>query len=141
MIKRRPNWERHMDAAITARIPQTFQRGITDCVMTIADIIEAYTGADIAKDYRGQYSDDLGAWRIIERAGGDLGKMLADRMAELGAKEISPKFAGRGDLAFIYRGRLDQALAIFTGAGLLTPDKVGFKTVPRSEALRAWRIG
>lgn len=129
-----------MDAAISGRLAQKFERGVTDCVMTIADIVKAYTGADFAEQYRGKYSDDLGAARIITQ-GGDLGKMLAARMAELGWEEIKPNFARRGDLAFIYRGKLDQAIGVVAGSGILTPDAIGLKTVPRSEASRAWRVG
>ena len=140
MSARLKDWEKLMDAAIAARVTQTFKRGLTDCIMTIADIVQAGTGVDFAADYRGRYTDDLGAFRIITEGGGDLGKMIAGRMESLGWREIKPNFAHRGDVAFIYRGKLDQALGIFTGAGILTPDKVGLKTIPRTEALRAWRI-
>lgn len=141
MSARLKDWEKLMDAAITARLGQTFQRGVTDCIMTVADIVLAYTAVDFAADYRGRYADDLGAFRIITEGGGDLGKMLSGRMESIGWREINPNFAHRGDVAFVYRGKLDQALGIFTGAGILTPDKVGLKTIPRAEALRAWRIG
>lgn len=141
MIQRFPDWPERLVAAVDRRRTQIFVRGQTDCLPTIADIIQEFTGVDLlGPTWRNAYSDDLEALRIIRRFGGNLLEAFRSHLSNQGVEEIDPRLAKRGDLGFVRLTETSQGAALFCGDGLLIPDKVGLRNMPRSYALAAWRI-
>lgn len=53
----------------------TFVWGKSDCILSVADYILAATGKDPAAQWRGTYSDDMGALALAKAYGGVLGIM------------------------------------------------------------------
>lgn len=140
MIQRFPDWPERLVAAVDRRRGQVFVRGQTDCLPTVADIIREFTGVDLlGPTWRSAYNDDLEALRIIRRFGGNLLEAFRSHLASQ-VPEIDPRLAKRGDLAFVRLAEMSQGAALFYGDGLLIPDKVGFRNLPRSCAVAAWRI-
>lgn len=141
MITRLPNWPERLAAAVESRRTQTFERSKTDCLRTVADIIQEFTGVDLmGQEWRNAYHNDLEAMRLIRRFKGNILEAFKQQVEGHGLVEIDPRSAQRGDLAFVRISETHQGAALFYGGGLISPDKIGFKTLSRAEALHAWRI-
>lgn len=141
-VRRSPDWAKKLQQAISARSHKSSVRGVSDCILTTADLIQAYTGEDLAASWRGKYNDDLGALRFIRSfEGGLLGEVKRVMQAH-NLVEIAPRFAQRGDPAYvIHDNPLFGGMGIFYGGGILVPSvPSGFEVRPLSLALAAWRI-
>lgn len=141
-VRRSKDWQKQLQQAISSRTQKTNTRGVSDCVLTTADLIQAYTGEDLAANWRGKYNDDLGALRFIRSfEGGLIGEVKRVMLAH-GLVEIAPRFAQRGDPAYVINENpLFGGMGIFYGGGILVPAvPYGFKIVPLDLALAAWRI-
>ena len=127
---------------------EPFEYGRHDCALFVCNCIHVMTGEDPAAAYRNRYRDRKGALKIL-KTGGLEG--IVERIAlSLGATEIEPRFAQRGDVVLVdlpvcltgtsrFSG---PALAIvdLTGEQAVGPAEIGMVSVKLSEARRAWRI-
>lgn len=88
--KRRNQLPNLLHAFIESRRHAPFKWGENDCCLFAADWVLELTGDDHAKQYRGKYSDEKGAARIIKRRGGmrafaqDLKERANVRLAQRG---------------------------------------------------------
>ena len=141
MIQRVTNWPEILAAEVFARRHQVFSRSQADCVRTIADIVQKICGVDpLGADWRSAYATDEEARDIIRSARGELLPLFRARLRAAGFEEISPEAGQRGDIAYVRETTLQHGAALFFGSGLLTPDKIGFKVIPRIRAIAAWRV-
>lgn len=141
MITRFANWSEILAAEIDSRRGQVFVRGRTDCARTVADLVKAICGVDpMGADWRRAYFSDKDARRIIQSVNGDLLPLFRRQLNAAGFVEIDPAYAQRGDIAYFHLGEKHQGAALFYGSGLLTPDKIGFRVLPRSSASVAWKV-
>lgn len=133
-LTRLPDWPVRYGAFVAARHGVAFAWGSNDCVLFAADFIQAFTGTDLAADFRGRYSDAVGAMRLIRSEGG-----LAEAVqARLGVP-LPGVFARIGDLVLLdMAGR--EALGVCNGCELLGPGAHGIQPQPLSAAVMAWRI-
>lgn len=77
--------------------PFSFALG-NDCLMWLADYVQAVRGVDCATDLRGRYSTGFGAARIISRAGGMV-PLIDSLTAPFGIRRTdAPR---RGDIAVV----------------------------------------
>ena len=121
-----------LDALIAERRLMPFARGTNDCCMFAADAVLAMTGRDLAADWRGTYSDDRGALRLIQQLGG---------LAEIGAMAgdpIPPLCADVGDVGLVEVEGV-EALAVCVGAVWLAPMAQGLGAARLEDARMAWR--
>lgn len=116
VVKRRPDWPERLAALITERRAQPFVWGVHDCCLFAADVVKAMTGHDPAAPYRGTYSTQEGAAKVLANAGGVFA--LVD--ATLGhGQRIPVRLAKRGDLVFV---DTEQGVAV----GVVTSDHAVF---------------
>jgi hypothetical protein len=72
---------------------QPWRWGHVDCVMRPANWIVARTGEDPAAAYRGTYSTQTGAWRLVMRAGG-LVTLVGPHLERLGWRRTDDPDSG-----------------------------------------------
>lgn len=137
-MKRARDWRTRLHEAIEARrrVPFSFAAG-TDCALFVADCILAMTGEDPAAEFRGRYSSDVSAMRVIRDAGfTDLTDLVSSRL-----DEIEPVFARVGDVAMIPDDSpFGCALGIVIGEQIAVLHVDGIGSVPRDIMTRAFRV-
>lgn len=124
-------WEERLAEYVEAQRATAFAWGKTDCAMFASDAVLALTGSDPFAEYRGRYSTETEAERLIDEAGGF--EALCTRL--LG--EPKPvACARRGDLVFgPLRPDGAEGLAVVVGALAVTPGyswkPIGSRLVPQ----------
>ena len=97
-LKRKFQWERALAGRIFSARELAFAWGTFDCAIWTCDWIRDATGVDPAASYRGKYSSEAEAIAIF---GSSLGNFAATIAAQIGAKEVRPTYARRGDVVFV----------------------------------------
>ena len=112
-LERSPIWNRLLVEHFDSTAGKTFEWGVFDCALNVADSTLAMTGFDLAKDFRGTYSDEEGAYRALQEHG-------YENMLDCAEKNLpradSPLLGHDGDIAafkpenhwmlgLLYRGR------------------------------------
>ncbi len=139
------HWDtRALHDFLVKRVSMPFQWGANDCALFAADGIEAMTGTDIAADFRGRYTTELGAFRAIKTIAN--GTTVADAVAYCAAKsgmaELEhPLKAQRGDLVVLEdAGRLISGLVHLSGRHIAAVGESGLKRIAITAVKRAWRV-
>jgi hypothetical protein len=127
-----------------------FEWGKNDCATFAADAILANTGIDIADDFRGKYTTQLGALKTIREVTG--GTSVADAAAYCAAKHglvehTYPLMAKRGDLVVIENdGTLIAAVVHLNGFHAISVSETGLVRLPiadqngKPNVVRAWSV-
>lgn len=116
------------------RIPFSFGH---DCALFAADCVQAMTGQDLAAAFRGHYTTQAGALRLLSRHGFASLADLAGSMLE----EIHPVRAAVGDVAFIADDSpFGGALGIVIGEQAAVMHERGVGSLPRSMMTKAFRV-
>ena len=146
-LTRKEHWAtRSLQQFLLARAKTPFGWGTNDCCLFPADAIEAFTGVDIADDFRGKYSTEAEAFALIKTVTG--GTNVADAAAWCASKHglmewPQPLFAQRGDLVVIANGgNLIAGIVHLTGRHVVTMAETGIVkfTITRSLIQKAWHV-
>jgi hypothetical protein len=144
-MKRLDHWDtRAFHNFLIARAQNPFVWGENDCALFCADGIEAMTGVDIAKDFRGKYHDEASAFALIKTVTG--GETVADAAAwcakKAGLDEWKrPLFARRGDLVVVNdTDRTISGLIHLSGRHVVAVGERGLKRLPLESIERAWHV-
>jgi hypothetical protein len=145
-LKRTEHWAtREFHDFLLARAKEPFAWGTNDCCLFPADAIQAFTGVDLAAEFRGKYSDEASAFEAIASVAG--GKTAEDAAAWCAAKAqlvewAHPKMAQRGDLCVVDRGdgTLIAAIVHLNGRDVVTVSESGLVRLPLSALKRAWKV-
>lgn len=144
-LKRTQHWatrEYHQFLLDRAHTPFTW--GANDCCLFPADAIKAFTGTDIAADFRGKYNDQPTALAAIKNIAG--GHTVADAAAwaakKHGLVELEhPLMAQRGDLVVLQdSGNTIAGIVHLNGRHVIAVGEQGLKRFPISSIQRAWRV-
>jgi len=119
-----------------------FEWGLHDCCLFASDAIFVMTGVDPASELRG-YTTKRGAVDALKAfAGGGLEPTMAKIADTLGAAEVPPAFARRGDAVYL---RQQSGMGSFGIAWGETAAVCGWPGgvlhLPMTLAVRAWRVG
>ena len=138
-LTRLENWRARLAAEMDRQRRTPFAWGRQDCVIGFAaSIVEAITGADLARGYRGTYSSPRGAAKLLAKAGTPT---LADFVATK-LPEVHPAFAQVGDIGVIDAdGPIGQALCMIDTSGLVVMTEAGHGRRPRGDLIRAFKVG
>jgi len=118
-----------------------FVWGKHDCVIFAADAVKAMTGHDLAKSYRGLYTNQFEAYEIIVRADG-LEKITDKECKTYGfSKRDHPMKAQRGDLVMLFT-KLGDTMGIVSenGKDIYVADQIGYRKLPFKDIKAAWQI-
>lgn len=133
-MKRLPDWRTRLTAYVVDTAHDPFVPGKTDCALWAAGAVEAMTGEDLARGFRG-YRTIAGGWKKLKAKG------FVDHVALLASvlEEIPPAFAQVGDVAVV-AGEDGPALGIVQGELIYVSAPAGRSLLPLSHARRAFRV-
>lgn len=137
-LKRRKDWRPRLDAYLESIEGKPFKWGELDCALFAADAIMAMTDVDLAAEFRGSYSDEVGAGAAITAAGFDGYEALAESLLPAPTDE-NP--IGIGDVAVVDMPGFGSCLAIVGGAHLTAMTLRGKGSLPLARATRFFKVG
>jgi hypothetical protein len=150
-LTKHEHWHtRAFDPFLRERANMPFEWGTNDCATFAADAILANTGIDIADDFRGKYTTQLGALKTIREVTG--GTSVADAAAYCAAKHglvehTYPLMAKRGDLVVIENdGNLIAGVVHLNGFHAISVSEAGLVRLPiadhngKPNVVRAWSV-
>lgn len=129
-------WPRLLDDYIDACRHRPFVWGEHDCGLFAANWIRMATGYDAGAQWRGRYTTERGAWRVLMNDG--LRTMEDVGMAAMG-DPMDPAFAGRGDAASVLSDGL-VCLGIHIGHRIACAGADGLVFLPVSAIRYAWKV-
>lgn len=130
---RKPHWEIALYEQIKAASGRPFSYGTHDCATFAFDVRRAITGEDAAADWRGRYSTELGAARVMRRLGFESIEALAT--GYLGTPLLNVKLAKRGDIVLAGGG-----LGVCIGATAVFPISCGLRERLLRGCAVAWSV-
>ena len=143
-IERLPDWETRLSRFIADHRDHPHEWGEWDCILMASSAIEAMTGTDPAAEYRGRYNDERGAAQALR----DIGEGTLVKTIDAQLERAPVSMARRGDLVEV-KGSIGVCIggvAVFVGeerfaenAGIAP--RQGLVTIPRTEWVRAWKVG
>lgn len=138
-MRRLDDWRARLAAEMDRQRREPFEWNRHDCALGLAcGAVEAITGTNPGERWRGRYTTAPGALRVLRREGYD---SLADLVAAM-LPEIHPSAADIGDIGLIEtEGPLKQALCVVDTYGLIVLTESGLGRRPRTDMIRAFKIG
>lgn len=133
-IEKQPDWQSAFAEFVAGRIHDPFEWGRNDCALFAADAVEAMTGRDLAKAWRGRYSTAEDAGRM-----GYSSAVVIEILQDAGAMEIPVRRAMYGDVCLVDQGE-DQAWAICNGKDVILPGPKCLVEKSRELIVRAFRL-
>lgn len=139
-LQRQFHWERTLANRIATARELSFAWGTFDCAIWTCDWIRDACGVDPAAAYRGKYSTEAQASAIF---GADLGNFAATIATSIGAEEVKPSYARRGDVVFVDNGTPAGCLGVVNldARHAACVWQNGILLVHRRRWRRAWKIG
>lgn len=133
-VKRRHDWRARLQSYLASVAREPFEYGRHDCALFAAGAVEAMTGSDLARGFRG-YRTEKGGIKKLRKKGYD------DQFAFLEAtlREIPPAFAKVGDVAVVPSDE-GPALGIVQGEWIHVLRREGIANMPRLSATRAFEV-
>lgn len=129
------DWRSRLTAAIEERRRQPYSDEY-NCGIFIGDCIQAMTGVDVIKPFRGQFKTLVEAIVLLRRAGyADGCAFLADYF-----EEIPPAYARAGDLMAFPSEESGWAGGVVNGETVIVLGRDGVGNVHRTANARAFRI-
>jgi hypothetical protein len=144
-LARHEDWDTaHFHQFLMDNANKKFAWGSVDCCLYAASAIQAFTGVDLADDFRGKYTTELGAFRTIKKVTG--GSTVADAAAYSANKYgltgyQHPWCARRGDLVLINNGgNVIAGVVHLNGRFVVSVSEAGPVTLPLTSVVKAWSI-
>ncbi|MBD3785629.1 MAG: hypothetical protein IE922_01485 [Sphingomonadales bacterium] len=138
-LTRVDNWRAAFAAEVERLRRLPFAWGTHDCGVGLAgNLTLALTGVDVAAPWRGRYTTQAGALRVLRNDGfSTLGDLVASVLPEHDHRSR----ARVGDVGAIEAEAFGHALCVvdFDRVHVLTPD--GFGTLDRTAMVRAFKVG
>jgi len=124
-------WRPALIDYIDRQTREPFAYGVNDCLLVVAGGVEAITGVDHAKPYRGRYKSLSGAKKLLGKAPLAFVRGLFD--------ETAPSKAHDGDIGVIRQGH-EWAFGLFIGPHIYVQTQAGMGILPRTDAVKAFRV-
>jgi hypothetical protein len=135
-MERFPDWPQRLWRAIEERRDWPRQWGVFDCCLCTADLIEAQTGFDLARLFRGKYHDEAGARAILAAHGFNSLTDLGD--ASLPVRTERPR---RGDAVLMPGPKGEFVGVVAMNGRVIAPAARRPIAVPLRGYLRCWSVG
>ncbi|UGO51432.1 hypothetical protein QJV44_gp18 [Serratia phage vB_SmaS_Tlacuache] len=132
------DWQEKLLEQVVLREKVKFEWGKHDCCLFAADVVQAMTGVDYASEFRGKYSTEIGAKRLLAKAGEDgLTGVLDGKFAQ-----VDLSYVQRGDLVLVQTDA-GPALGIYwAGQSVWLQGLEGVQLFIniKDRILKAWRV-
>lgn len=137
-LTRLPDWDRRLAATLTDHIRTPSEWGKMDCILRAADAVMAVTGTDLAEDYRGKYSNEIGAAKLLK-------KLKCENVEQLIQKYFEPVGrlkAQRGDLVTVEDdGVIAVGYVTEYGVAVSSPTGTSFRPQTSPTIRSAYKVG
>lgn len=130
------DWAQRLNDYLKANINTPFEWGEFDCCLHVANAVEAMTGNDFAKDFRGRYSTALGAQRALKKYGKG---NIHDTLEDIFGYALTRLLAGRGSIVLVDTPEGD-ALGIVWAGKIWVAMPQGLGTMPLRKAKCCWEV-
>lgn len=134
-IQRTKGWQKRLTAYVDAQRATPFRPGRMDCALFAAGAVEAMTGVDLARGWRGYRTLRAGLKRLEEEGIGDHIELAAEHLREI----PDPRRLGPGDVAVIRQGE-ELVLGIVQGRYVYVAGPRGVALHERSEIVRGFLV-
>lgn len=134
---RRPDWPERLVAFVEANRSRPHEYGSFDCLLLPAGAVKAVTGKDHGRGHRGKYTNAATGARYLRKLGFDSPEAMIDSLLE----EKPTGFAQRGDIVLGADGIPALCMGEFALSAGQEGNRKGLVRVPRSEWVKAWRVG
>jgi hypothetical protein len=135
-MQRRPDWQSQLTRYLAQIARKPFTEGAHDCFLFCADAGLAITGVDLADGWRGHYATTRAGLKLFRRAGyGDHIGYVAQHLPE------TPTARARAGDWVVVATDDGPSLGILQGEMIYVLMQAGLGLVPRSAALRAFKVG
>lgn len=135
-MNRLPDWDRRL-ARVTEkhmRLPGAW--GVSDCVLTVGEAVEAVTGENPFARFAGRYTTEIGAARVMRKEG-----FASLEEAFVAYFVPCPRLkAQRGDVGIVMQGGQPTACYL-TEYGAAAKGPAGLVFHAQTDLVRAYRIG
>lgn len=138
-LTRRDDWRGRFATEMDRQRRTAFVWGKQDCAIgLVCGAVEAITGADLARGYRGKYRSPKAALRLMRESGAEaLGDFAAQQLPE-----IHPSQARVGDIGILVSdGPIGEAFCIVDASGVIVMTEQGHGRRPRADMTRAFKVG
>ena len=135
-IQRRPDWRSCLTIHLDKVARDPFIYGTHDCALFAAGCVEAMTGVDLARRYRGIYATLKGGLKLLAVDGFD--SHVAVVRAHFA--EVPPSFAQVGDIMVLRVDAGIDALGIDLGERIAVLRTGELGMAPRAAAIAAYRV-
>ena len=133
-MTRHPDWQKRLIAYLSQVRARPFKTGRHDCTLFSAGCVEAMTGVDLARGFRG-YRTPREGQRMLERKGfTDHVDLIASQL-----EECRPLMARPGDVAIIEPAS-GLSVGIVQGQYIYVLSPAGVGLVNLTDAIRAFRV-
>jgi hypothetical protein len=140
LIHKKPHWEVLLFSWIEEnRKSCSFSRDQFDCVRRTADLVQAYTGYDLAEPFRNSYRTDFEAFKLLASKGGTMEILVASHFKKCGLFEIPLRKATLGDLVFFKLNKLGS-ITVCLGGSCIVQGDTQLDLINTLDGKRAWRI-
>lgn len=138
-LERLPDWRARLAAELDRQRRLPFVWGKQDCALGLAaGAVEAVTGTDLRRGWRGKYSGARSAAKALRAAGWE---SLAEAVASI-LPETPVLFARVGDIGLIAgEGDLGEALCVIDASSLIVLTPEGQGRLGREHLIRAFKVG
>lgn len=138
MTRKTEGWQHRLTTYLASIAARPFEAGKLDCALFTAGAVQAMTGVDHARGWRGKYRSLAKGLKALEAAG------HADHVALTASlyPEVPPIMAQVGDIAVVQSDGAEdvQALGIVQGPSIYVMSRAGLTLAPLTAATRAFRV-
>lgn len=143
-MKRIDTWDQALHDFVEGRVDKPFEWGANDCALFVCDAVQAMTGEDMAADFRGQYTTQLGAAKAsLALTGGATIEDVAQYVTKQHDLDelTTVLLAQRGDVV-LFDGAEGPALGLvyLNGTHAVFVGTEGLRSLPVTDCRRAWRV-
>ena len=137
-MPRLEDWDRRLARVTEKHMSLPGEWGVSDCIMTVGDAIEAVTGDNPFAQFKGRYKTEAGAARVMRKNGCET---VEDMLASfLGLEPVNRLSAQRGDVGTIMQGG-ELTAGYVTEYGFAAKGPHGLTFHPVTEIVSAFKVG
>ena len=133
-MTRLPNWKTRLTTYLAEVVDRPFKPGQHDCALFVAGAVQAMTGDDPARGWRGYRSLTAGRRALAKRGYSDQVALAASMLPA-----IAPAMAQAGDVAVV-AGDDGPALGIVQGEMVFVLRREGLAILPRLAIEKAFKV-
>lgn len=132
-----------IEAHINA-ISNPVEWGKDECAFWVADVLETFTGVDLAASWRGTYSTEDEAYAEMKRRGGGLVRHVFSAVQSAGWKRVEPTETTGPALGLVHKCNADGTeiyvvVVSVTPGWFMARGDIGMTAVPADMVRRAWQ--